>query len=68
MVLPHLQDTRRRFREQDKQSGSQEDGNNGATELSNELIPRLGSEKVPSLQIACHIRGLRCRTGCNDTG
>lgn len=63
-----VKDTRRRSREEDEQADIKEDRDDGADELRDELVPRLGAEEVTGLQVARHVRRLRGRARGDDTG
>ena len=67
VVLFREDDTPGRRGEEDEESDIEEDRDDGSDELGNELVPRLGPKEVTRLEITRHIRGLRGRSGRNDT-
>ena len=67
VILFRKDDTLGRRGEQDEESDVEEDCNNGPDNLSDELVPRLGTEEVTRLEVTGHIRSLGGRSGGNDT-
>ena len=57
--LGEVEDARGRGREEDEEADVEENGDDGAAELRDELVARLRAQEVARLQVARHVRRLR---------
>ena len=67
-VSDDVQDTRTGGGKEDEESDVEEDSDDGAAQLRDKLVLRFRAQQVPRLQVARHVRRLRCRTRGHDAG